>query len=105
MRTLGVMSEEKRNRISNQTLELYAPVARYIGLNQIAKELEELSLMYINNDVYNQIVSYVEEHNKKYRESLKAVCENIHDALLAMGIKSEIYCYYFGCFKYIVLSL
>ena len=92
MRTLGVMAEEKRNRISNQTLELYAPVARYIGLNQIAKELEELSLMYINNDVYNQIVSYVEGHNKKYRESIKAMCENIHDALLAMGINNEIYC-------------
>ena len=91
MRTLGAMKEEKQRRISNQTLELYAPVARYIGLNKIAKELEELCLFYLNKELYFQIVYYVEDHNKRYKDSLDAMCKNISQALLAMGIKSEIY--------------
>lgn len=91
MRTLGAMKEEKRVRISNQTLELYAPVARYIGLNKIAAELEELCLFYLNKEVYEQIVCYVDDHNKRYKESLDAMCKNIGQALKAMGINNEIY--------------
>lgn len=91
MRTLGAMKKEKQQRISAQTLELYAPVARYIGLNNIATELEELCLSYLNNEVYSQIICYVNDHNKRYKDILDAMCKNIHDALLAMGIKNEIY--------------
>lgn len=91
MRTLGSMKEEKQKRIASQTLELYAPVARYMGLNKIATELEELCLFYLNNEMYSQIVCYVEDHNKRYCESLDSICQNIHQALLAMGIENEIY--------------
>ena len=92
MRTLSSMKKEKQIRISEQTLELYAPVARYIGLNKIAAELEELCLYYLNNEVYSQIVFYVNEHNKKNKKSLDSMCENIHRALKGMGIENEIYC-------------
>jgi GTP pyrophosphokinase len=91
MRTLGVMKEEKKKRISSQTLELYAPVARYIGLNKIAAELEELCLYYLNNDIYSQILYYVKDHNVRYKESLDIMCKNIKQALQAMGIECDIY--------------
>lgn len=91
MRTLGSMKEEKQIRISNQTLELYAPVARYIGLNNIAKELEEICLSYLNPEIYSQIVCYVNDHNKRYKDILDSMCQNINQALKAMGIKNEIY--------------
>jgi (p)ppGpp synthase/HD superfamily hydrolase len=80
MRTLGAMKEEKRIRIANQTLELYAPVARYIGFNKIAAELEELCLFYLNKEVYEQIKCYVNDHNIRYKESLDAMCKNINQA-------------------------
>lgn len=91
MRTLGVMKEEKQKRIANQTLELYAPVARYIGLNTIAIELEELCMYYLNKEIYLQIVNYVEDHNKRYKDSLDAMCKNINQALLSMGIDNKVY--------------
>ena len=91
MRTLSVLKEEKQKRISFQTLELYAPVARYMGLNKIARELEELCLFYLNREVYFEIKYYVEEHNKKFESSLIAMCENINQALLSMVINSKIY--------------
>lgn len=91
MRTLGAMKEEKQQRISFQTLELYAPVARYIGLNAIAAELEELCLLYLNKELYLQIVNYVKDHNSRYKESLDSMCKNISEALLSMGIKNRVY--------------
>lgn len=91
MRTLGSMKEEKQKIISEQTLELYAPVARYIGLNKIAAELEELCLYYLNREMYLQIVCYVKDHSERYKDSLDSMCENIHQALEAMGISNEIY--------------
>ena len=91
MCTLGVMKEENQKRIASQTLELYAPVARYIGLNKIAAELEELCLYYLNREMYLQIVAYVKDHNKRYNESLEMMGENIHQALLGMGIENKIY--------------
>lgn len=91
MRTLGSMSEEKQKVISSQTLELYAPVARYIGLNKIAMELEELCLFYLNREMYNSITSYMKEHCKRNKISLEAMCDNINQALLAMGIDNEVY--------------
>ena len=91
MRTLGAMKEEKQKRISSQTLELYAPVARYIGLNAIAAELEELCLLYLNKELYLQIINFVEDHNKRYKDSLDSMCKNISEALHAMGIKNSVY--------------
>lgn len=91
MRTLQAMSQEKQVRIASQTLELYAPVARYIGLNQIACELEELCLLYLNKEIYNQIVSYVKDHNIKFKDSLDSMCLNISQALETMGISNNVY--------------
>ncbi len=42
MRTLGVLSPEKRRRIARETLDLYAPIANRLGMNDVRVELEEL---------------------------------------------------------------
>ncbi|MFW8695534.1 HD domain-containing protein, partial [Mesorhizobium japonicum] len=48
MRTLQYVKPEKRERISRETLEVYAPLGRSIGIHSIASELEELAFTHLN---------------------------------------------------------
>ncbi|MDR1406996.1 MAG: RelA/SpoT family protein [Tannerella sp.] len=55
MRTLDFMSQEKKHRITGETLFLYAPLAHRLGLYAIKTELENLCLKYENPDAYLEI--------------------------------------------------
>jgi GTP pyrophosphokinase/guanosine-3',5'-bis(diphosphate) 3'-pyrophosphohydrolase len=48
MRTMGAMAPDKRQRIARETLEIYAPIAHRLGLNQTYRELQELSFEHLN---------------------------------------------------------
>ena len=47
MRTMEAMSADKRSRIARETLDIYAPIAHRLGLNQIYRELQELSFKFL----------------------------------------------------------
>src|SRR5208282_6454143 len=53
MRTLGVMSREKIERIARETMEIYAPIANRLGLNSIYQELEDLSFKHLHPNRYS----------------------------------------------------
>jgi len=55
MRTLGFKSDKKQKENAMETLEVFVPLANYIGALDIKTELENLSLMYINPDKYLEI--------------------------------------------------
>ncbi|HEY1090994.1 MAG TPA: RelA/SpoT family protein, partial [Burkholderiaceae bacterium] len=48
MRTMEAMAPEKRRRIARETLDIYAPIAHRLGLNEIYRELQELSFSFIH---------------------------------------------------------
>jgi len=52
--------KESRERISKETLEIYAPLARRIGMDKICSELEDLSFQYINTAAYESITRRLE---------------------------------------------
>lgn len=91
MRTLSAMSGDKQIRIARQTLELYAPVARYLGLNEIAREMEELCLYYLDRDNYNLIYNYVEKHSRRNQSSVDMMMKNLSLALKSVDIENEVY--------------
>lgn len=64
MRTLQFMSEAKQVSISQETLDLYAPVASRMGIYWMKEELEDLSLKFIKPDVYKQISSRIKRISK-----------------------------------------
>lgn len=55
MRTLSSMREDKSRKIASETLYLYAPLAHRLGLYNLKSEMEDLSLKYLEPEVYKEI--------------------------------------------------
>ncbi len=65
MRTLKFMEESKRKRIAKETLELFAPLANRLGISSIKWELEDLSLRYLEPDIYYDLVENVRQKRRE----------------------------------------
>lgn len=90
MRTLGFKEETSRQRISKETLEIYAPIAARLGIGQIKGELEDLSFMYLYPKEYGEIVDKVTEVLKDRQHFIEIVMAEIEDKLNELGIKGEV---------------
>ncbi len=77
MRTLQSIKHEKQQRIAKETIEIHAPIARRLGLNNINKELEELCFKYIYPYRYQVLKHKI---NKRYG-NLKEIIEKIQDEI------------------------
>src|SRR5687767_12200233 len=64
MRTLHHLSEERRTKIAQETLDIYAPIANRLGMSKIKNELEELAFRYLEPKVYEALRSKVEGKRK-----------------------------------------
>lgn len=73
MRTLHYMSEEKQNSISQETLDIYAPIAGRMGIQWIKEELENLAFKYNKPEVYKQIETRLANLKKKREEYILRV--------------------------------
>ncbi len=60
MRTLGHLSEERRLKIAQETLDIYAPIASRLGMSKVKNELEELAFKYLEPRAYEGLRSKVE---------------------------------------------
>lgn len=77
MRTLGVLAPEKRRRIAHETLEIYAPIANRLGMNDVRTELQELGFTALYPMRARRIAAAV----KASRGNRKEVVDKIRDAL------------------------
>lgn len=93
MRTLNHLRPDKQRRISNETLEIYAPIADRLGISTIKWELEDLSLRYLNPQQYYRIVHLMHSRRDQrvayINEAIKEVKKAIAD--LDLGPNVEIY--------------
>src|SRR6266852_3369376 len=55
MRTLNHLSEERRNKIAQETRDIYAPIANRLGMSKVKNELEELSFRYLEPQTYETL--------------------------------------------------
>jgi len=78
MRTLEYLPPEKQHNIAQQTLEIYAPLAGRLGIFLIKKELEDLSLRYLQEKVYGEIeekIVVTAEQREKYVQEVVGIIE------------------------------
>jgi len=64
MRTLSFLSEDRRQRIAQETLDIYAPIANRLGMSKVKNELEELAFRFLEPDSYEALRARVERRRK-----------------------------------------
>ncbi|MBV8666354.1 MAG: bifunctional (p)ppGpp synthetase/guanosine-3',5'-bis(diphosphate) 3'-pyrophosphohydrolase [Burkholderiaceae bacterium] len=91
MRTLGAMSSEKQRRISRETMEVYVPIAHRLGLNNIYRELQDLSFSHLYPVRYQTLAKAVKAARGNRRDMVTKILESVKSALTAAGIPAQVY--------------
>jgi GTP pyrophosphokinase len=86
MRTLEYLKPEKRKRIAQETLEVYAPIAHRLGMSKIRAELEDLSFRYLEPEEYNRLKDEVENRRASTEAFLEEVKTRIAERLRNEGV-------------------
>jgi len=91
MRTLHFLdSEEKRLRVSQETMEIYAPLAERIGLHEVKDELQNLAFAQLHMDAYHSIVARLNFLREQGGDLLKPIIEELKQVLDEHGIKAVV---------------
>ena len=73
MRTLAPLSEQRRHKIANETLEIDAPLADRLGVQELKWELEDLAFKTLNPGPYREIAHLVETRRGERQQLLEGV--------------------------------
>ncbi len=82
MRTLEFLKPEKQQRIAQETLDIYSPLANRLGLSSIKRELEDLSLRYTKPEIYYRLVQQVSKKMKEREQYTKDVMSVLQNAMI-----------------------
>ena len=85
MRTLGSMRPEKQLKIASETKFLYAPLAHRLGLYSVKSELEDLSMLYCETDIYNEIARKLKNTADVRNRFIRRFMSPIKETLLHEG--------------------
>ena len=91
MRTLGAMSAEKKRRIARETMEVYVPIAHRLGLNNIYRELQDLSFSHLHPIRYRTLGKAVKAARGNRREVVSKIMESVKNTLLSAGIHAQVF--------------
>lgn len=92
MRTLQHLRPDKQRRISNETLEIYAPLAERLGISTIKWELEDISLRYLNPQQYYRIVHLMNSRRNQREEYINSAITELKNAVKDLKLEhTEIY--------------
>lgn len=90
MRTLGHMPLEKRARISEETMDIYAPLAGRMGMHDMREELEELSFQNLNPEAYETVLQRLADLSEKNADLIKNIENELTDLLTQNGLKNAV---------------
>ncbi|MBE3086012.1 MAG: bifunctional (p)ppGpp synthetase/guanosine-3',5'-bis(diphosphate) 3'-pyrophosphohydrolase, partial [Bacteroidetes bacterium] len=90
MRTLGYMPENKRKRIAQETLDIFAPLANRLGIWRVKWELEDLAFRYLDPDKYKEIAENLTERQEDRENQVQQIILQLKSILEQAGIRVEI---------------
>ena len=90
MRTLAHLPAEKRRRIAEETLEIFAPLANRLGIWQMKWELEDLAFRYVYQEKYKEIAAHVAARRVDRENALQEISLRLRSVLAEAGIQAEV---------------
>src|SRR2546422_1645608 len=90
MRTLEHLPPERQNKIAQEPLEIYAPIAHRLGMGKIRGELEDLGFRFIDPVGYEQVEKAVNARRKQGEAFLAKMQQTITDKLKEAGIQARV---------------
>lgn len=90
MRTLKYQKEDKKRKIAQETLDIYAPISGRLGIYRIKKELEDISFMNLNYPEYSKIKSRITKGKVESEKYIQTVKTLIQKKMVEAGLKCEV---------------
>jgi guanosine-3',5'-bis(diphosphate) 3'-pyrophosphohydrolase len=90
MRTLQYLPEMKQQKIANETLEVYAPIANRLGMGWMKTELEDLSFKNLMPELYDELVRKVAKRREDQEGYLKGVTDIVNNKLKEENIPGTV---------------
>ena len=81
MRTLQYLKPEKRKRIAQETMDIYAPIAHRLGMGKLRGELEDLAFQHLHPEDYRSLAAQLEKRRPENEAFLKDVTERIEEKM------------------------
>ncbi|MCI6036110.1 MAG: bifunctional (p)ppGpp synthetase/guanosine-3',5'-bis(diphosphate) 3'-pyrophosphohydrolase [Firmicutes bacterium] len=90
MRTLKHMTPEKQQEKSRETMDIYAPIAQRLGIMKVKVELDDLSLKYLQPDVYYDLVDKIAVRKVERERYVQNIVDEVSAHIERAGIKAKI---------------
>ncbi|MFQ5900600.1 MAG: RelA/SpoT family protein [Thermodesulfobacteriota bacterium] len=90
MRTLEPINPDKRIKISQETMDIYAPLADRLGISWLKNELEDISFRFINPKSFEELSKKMTEKRVEREKYIKDVKEILSKKLLEHDLKEEV---------------
>ncbi len=90
MRTVAALSSGKQRRMATETLEIYAPLANRLGVQEVKWELEDLAFKTLHPGPYKEIAQLVETRRDERTERIRDLTETLRQKLKELGVKASV---------------
>ncbi len=90
MRTLKYKTPESQKRIARETLEIYCPIAQRLGISKLKVELDDLSLKYLEPDVYYDLVNQIAMRKSAREQYIQSIVDEVSEHISKAGIKAKV---------------
>jgi GTP pyrophosphokinase len=91
MRTLDSMKRDKQLKVSSETVYVYAPLAHRMGLYNVKTEMEDLSMKYLEPDIYHQIARKLSDTKRERSRYINEFIKPVKERLDKSGYEYDIY--------------
>src|SRR6266702_3728535 len=91
MRTLSVMNQAQQQNKARETREIYAPLARRLGMALVQAELEDLAFSYLEPEKYTRLAREVAEEIRKRQPTIDQICQTLQEEMHKADIHAEVH--------------